>query len=108
MNQKAMIESVPDYQTMYFQLKADYDSLYSQYCARYGYEVKQAAAREFFRSRGITGKCLDIAVCGASKILEETELNGLALADTSGLQSLVDGVFSGLVTCSEAMTEAAE
>lgn len=59
--------------------------------------AKEAAARAYYASRGITGKALDIAIRGSGPEIEALELADGKIKDTAALESLVKGDFSGLV-----------
>lgn len=59
--------------------------------------ARETAARAYFESRGITGANLDIAMRGAGAEISGMELDGDKIRDTTALDALVGGVFSGLV-----------
>lgn len=60
-------------------------------------EAKEKAVRAFYESKGITGKNLEIAMRGSRGEIDGTELDGDKIKDTSTLDALVKGDFSGLV-----------
>lgn len=63
--------------------------------------AKERAARAFFEGKGITGKSLDIAIRGSGAEIDALELDGEKIKDTSALDDLVKGTFSGLVSTTE-------
>ena len=60
--------------------------------------AKEAAARAYYESKGITGKSLDIAMRGSGAEIESLELDGGKIKDSAALEALVKGDFSGLVS----------
>ena len=60
-------------------------------------EAKEKAVRAFYKSKGITGKNLEIAMRGSRTEIDGIELDGDKIKDNSALDALVKGDFSGLV-----------
>lgn len=60
--------------------------------------AKEAAARAYYESQGITGKSLDIAMRGSGAEIEALELADGKIKDAAALEALVKGDFSGLVS----------
>lgn len=60
--------------------------------------AKEAAARAYYESKGITGKALDIAMRGSGAEIEALELEDGKIKDAAALEALVKGDFSGLVS----------
>lgn len=60
--------------------------------------AKEAAARAYYESKGITGKALDIAMRGSGAEIEALELVDGKIKDAAALEALVKGDFSGLVS----------
>ena len=59
--------------------------------------AKNKAVREFFEGKGITGKNLEIAMRGSAAEIDGIELLDGKIKDSTALESLVSGDFSGLV-----------
>ena len=59
--------------------------------------AKEAAVRAYFESKNITGANLAIAMRGAHDEINAVELDGEKIKDTSALDALISGDFSGLV-----------
>lgn len=64
--------------------------------------AKEAAARSYFESKGISGANLDIALRGAREEVGAIELDGDKIKDTKSLDELVGGTFKGLVSVTQA------
>ena len=61
--------------------------------------AKEAAARAYYESKGITGKALDIALRGSGAEIEGLELSEDGkIKDPAALEALVKGDFSDLVS----------
>ena len=60
--------------------------------------AKEAAARAYYESKGITGDNLTIAMMGSGAALEQLELDGDKIKDAAALDSLVGGAFAKLVS----------
>ena len=61
--------------------------------------AKEQAARAYYMSQNINGKALDIALRGSEHEIDALELDESGSPkDTGGLDKLIGGVFSGLVT----------
>lgn len=58
---------------------------------------KEKSARAYFESKNITGKNLEIAIRGSKQEIKELELDGDKIKDTTKLDDLINGDFSGLV-----------
>jgi len=58
----------------------------------------EAAAREYFQQKGITGKALDIAMWGAGREIDGLELEDGKIRDSKALDGLIGGVLSALVS----------
>ena len=63
--------------------------------------AKEAAARTFFESKGITGNNLEIAMKGAKDEIASLELDGENIKDNKALADLVSGTYSGLVVTAQ-------
>lgn len=75
-----------------------YNDLVSTNTAKETKAAKEAAARAWYESKGITGKALDIAMRGSGAEIEALELEDGKIKDTAALEALVKGDFSGLVS----------
>lgn len=78
-------------------LKKEFEDYKAGVTAKETKSAKEAAARAYYESRGITGKALDIAIRGSGPEIEALELADGKIKDTAALESLVKGDFSGLV-----------
>lgn len=78
-------------------IKAEFDSYKADVTAKESKAEKQSAARAYYESKNITGKALEIAMRGSTAEIEALELEEGKIKDTSTLDALVSGDFSGLV-----------
>lgn len=60
--------------------------------------TKEQAVRAYFESKGIKGKNLDIAIRGSHSEIDGVELDGDKIKDSTALDALISGDFSGLVS----------
>ena len=60
--------------------------------------AKESAAKAFFKSKGITGNSLEIAMRGSSAEIAALDLDGEKIKDSSALDALVNGTFKALVS----------
>ena len=79
-------------------LKREYDEFKGQVTAKEAKTAKESAVRAYYESKGITGKALDIAMRGSAQEIDAIEMDGDKIKDSSALDNLVSGVFSGLVS----------
>lgn len=79
-------------------LKREYDEFKGQVTAKEAKTAKESAVRAYYESKGITGKSLDIAMRGSAQEIDAIEMDGDKIKDSSALDNLVSGVFSGLVS----------
>lgn len=79
-------------------LKKEYEDYKAGVTAKDTKSAKEAAARAYYESKGITGKALDIAMRGSGAEIESLEMEDGKIKDASALESLVKGDFSGLVS----------
>lgn len=85
--------------------KDKYDALQSEFenhkkaqAAKETKAAKEAAARAYYESKGITGKALGVAMRGSGAEIEALELGEDGkIKDSKALDALVAGDFSGLV-----------
>lgn len=82
----------------YKDLKKEYEDYKAGVTAKETKAAKEAAARAYYESKGITGKALDIAMRGSGAEIDALELDGDKIKDTAALEALVKGDFSGLVS----------
>lgn len=75
-----------------------YNDLVSANTAKETKAAKEAAARAYYESKGITGKSLDIAIRGSGPEIGALELEDGKIKDASALDALVQGDFAGLVS----------
>lgn len=79
-------------------VKKEFDDYKAGITAKESKSAKEAAARAYFESKGITGKALDIAMRGSGAEIEALELKDGKIKDAAALDALVKGDFSGLVS----------
>lgn len=85
----------------YEKLKADFDKYKSEVEAKKTKTAKENAVREFFKSKNITGKNLEIAMRGCKDEISTIELENGKIKETKSLDELVSGDFAGLVAKTE-------
>ena len=90
----------------YKDLKKEFEDYKKDVTAKEAKAAKEAAARAYYESKGITGKALDIAMRGSGAEIEAVELEDGKIKDAKALDALVAGDFSGLV--GQTMTKGAE
>ena len=79
-------------------LKKEFEDYKAGVTAKETKAAKEAAARAYYESKGITGKALDIAMRGSGAEIEDLELEDGKIKDAAALEVLVKGDFSGLVS----------
>lgn len=89
------------YQEKYEKVKKDFDDYKAEVSGKEAKAAKEKAVRAYYESKGITGKSLDIAIRGSGTEIESLEMDGDKIKDTSALDELVNGTFSGLVATTE-------
>ena len=85
----------------YKALKKEFDDYKAEIGKKETKAAKEKAVRAYYESKGITGKSLDIAIRGSGAEIDALELDGDKIKDTSALDELVKGTFSGLVSTTE-------
>lgn len=78
-------------------LKKEFDDYKAGVTAKETKSAKEAAARAYYESKGITGKALDIAMRGSTEEISALELADGKIKDAAALEALVNGDFAGLV-----------
>ena len=89
------------YQEKYEKVKKDFDDYKAEVSTKETKAAKEKAVRAYYEGKGITGKSLDIAIRGSGAEIDALELDGDKIKDTSALDELVKGTFSGLVSTTE-------
>ena len=80
-------------------LKKEFEDYKKGVTAKEAKAAKEAAARAYYESKGITGKALDIALRGSGAEIEGLELSEDGkIKDAAALEALVKGDFSDLVS----------
>lgn len=79
-------------------LKKEFEDYKAGVTAKETKSAKEAAARAYYESKGITGKSLDIAMRGSGAEIEALELSDGKIKDAAALEALINGDFSGLVS----------
>lgn len=90
-----------DYKAKYDREHADLEDYKHTVAERDAKTAKEAAAKAYFESKGITGANLDIALRGADGEIKALTVEDGKITDTSGLDGLVSGIYSGLVVTQE-------
>ena len=86
------------WQEKYEKVKKDLDDYKAEVSTKEAKAAKEKAVRTYYESKGITGKSLDIAIRGSGAEIDALEMDGDKIKDTSALDELVNGTFSGLVS----------
>ncbi len=79
-------------------LKKEYTDFKADVERRETKAAKEKAVRAYFESKNIVGKNLDIAIRGSRSEIDAIELDGEKIKDTTTLDTLIGGDFSGLVS----------
>lgn len=79
-------------------IKKEFEDYKAGVTAKETKSAKEAAARAYYESKGITGKALDIAMRGSGAEIESLELADGKIKDAAALEALIKGDFSGLVS----------
>ncbi len=79
-------------------LKKEFEAYKSDIAAKESKSAKEAAARAWYESKGITGKSLEIAMRGSGAEIDALELADGKIKDAAVLDALVKGDFAGLVS----------
>ena len=97
---KAELEAVKNngLQGKYDALKKEFEDYKAGVTAKETKAAKEAAARAYYESKGITGKALDIAMRGSGAEIETLDMEDGKIKDAAALEALVKGDFSGLVS----------
>ena len=91
-----------DYKAKYEKEKKDFEEYKSSITAKEAKTAKEAAAKAYFESKGITGKNLEIAMRGAKEEIEALELGEEGkIKSAKALDELVSGTYAGLVVKQE-------
>lgn len=85
-------------QDKYDRVKKEFDDYKAEVSAKEAKAAKEKAVRAYYEGKGITGKSLDIAIRGSGAEIDALELDGDKIKDTSSLDELVNGTFSGLIS----------
>jgi chaperonin cofactor prefoldin len=78
-------------------VKEDFEKYKSEVVGKETAAAKEKAVKEYFESKSITGKNLDIALRGCKDEIDSIELKDGKIVDTVTLDELVSGTYSGLV-----------
>ena len=82
----------------YKNLKKEFDEYKGEVEKKNARATKEQAVRAYFESKGIKGKNLDIAIRGSRSEIDGVELDGDKIKDSTTLDALISGDFSGLVS----------
>lgn len=86
------------YKAKYEKEHSDFEAYKSDITKKQTKAAKEAAAKAYYESKGITGDNLTIAMMGSGAALEQLELDGDKIKDAAALDSLVSGAFAKLVS----------
>lgn len=86
-----------DYKAKYEAEKKAFADYKADQIAKETKAAKEAAVKAYFESKNITGANLAIAMRGARDEIAGIELDGTSIKDTTALDALVSGEYSGLV-----------
>lgn len=86
------------YKAKYEAEKAAFETYKNEQISKETRAAKEKAVRAYYESKDIKGTNLEIAVKGSHVEIDGIELDGENIKDTSTLDALVDGTFSGLVS----------
>ena len=90
-------KSSDNYKEKYEAEKKAFEAYKNEQTAKAQKAAKEAAAKTFFESKGITGANLEIAMKGAKDEIASLELDGENIKDNKVLADLVSGTYAGLV-----------
>ena len=82
----------------YKNLKKEFDDYKGEVEKKNARATKEQAVRAYYESKGIKGKNLDIAIRGSRSEIDGVELDGDKIKDSTALDALISGDFSGLVS----------
>lgn len=82
----------------YKKLKKEFDDYKGEVEKKNARATKERAVRAYYESKGIKGKNLDIAIRGSRSEIDGVDLDGDKIKDSTALDALISGDFSGLVT----------
>ena len=82
----------------YKALKKEFDDYKGEVEKKNARATKEQAVRAYYESKGIKGKNLDIAIRGSRSEIDGVELDGDKIKDSTALDALISGDFSGLVS----------
>ena len=91
------LRGADDYKAKYEAEHRAFEAYKAEQAEREQKAAKEAAARAYFESAGITGANLDIAMRGAKDEIKSLQLDGDKIKDNKALADLVSGTYAGLV-----------
>ena len=94
-------KATDNYKEKYEAERKAFEAYKSEQTAKEQRAAKEAAARTYFESKGITGNNLEIAMKGAKDEIASLELDGENIKDNKALADLVSGTYSGLVVTAQ-------
>lgn len=81
----------------YDKARKEFDDYKAGIAAKESKSAKEKAVSDYYKSKGITGKNLDIAMKGSGAEIDALELDDGKIKDTKTLDDLIGGTFSALV-----------
>lgn len=81
------------YKAQYEAVKKELDGIKAEQARA----AKEAAVRAYYQQKGVTGKALEIAMKGSAQEIDALELTDGQVKDFAAIDSLIGGVFAGLV-----------
>lgn len=86
-----------DFKAKYEQEHAEFEKYKKELAEKEAKAAKEKAVRAYFESKDIKGNNLEIAMRGSGNEVNAVEMDGDKIKDTSALDALINGTFSGLV-----------
>ncbi len=86
-----------DYKTKYEKEHNDFEAYKKSITDKETAQAKANAVKAYFESKGITGTNLDIAMRGATEEIGGVELADGKIKDTKTLDTLLSGIYKGLI-----------
>lgn len=85
-----------DYKSEYTKLESEFKAYKKDIADKENAAAKEKASRDYFKSKGISGSNLEIAMRASKAEVEGLELDGDKIKDTKALDALVEGDLKGL------------
>lgn len=90
-----------NYKKKYDELKAEYQSYKDEIAEKESNAAKETAVKEYYKSKGIDGENLEIAMRGSVSEIKSIKLKNGDIEDATAIDRLIDGCFKGLVSTTD-------